>query len=267
MGHFWRRPAPRSGRNPRQSGARIRAPRRDLDRPAAPRRPPAVLARAGRRPGDRAEHGRRGLQPAGRRGLADRGAGLRHARRASGLSRPSRRRRPASHPDASPGTTCVRARPTCRRSRARHGSRPPGARSPRPPTGRSVTPTRAGCPSCARRSRITCPAPAESGRRLSTWSSARASRRDSGCCARRCARAARARSRSSATPSPPPRAASACGLALAPLDVDDEGAAVEQLGIRRRRAAHPCPPVPDRGAARRAAAGDRGRVGARHPAA
>ena len=102
MGHFRRRPAPRSLGNAGAGGTRVRAARRGRDRPAASGRPPTLLPRAGRRSGDRPEHGCRGLRPARRRRLAHRRAGVRHA----GVQAPGRdragsgRRRVTETPDS-----------------------------------------------------------------------------------------------------------------------------------------------------------------------
>ena len=75
----------------------------DPRRPPGRRRPPALDARAGRRPRPRARDGRRGLRAAHRRGLPDGAAGRadagglrRHRRRPAGTARDARRPAPGS---------------------------------------------------------------------------------------------------------------------------------------------------------------------------
>ena len=127
MGHFRRRPAPRPRRAARAGRARARAARGGPDRPAA--RPAPGCRRPAPWPptSDRPQHRRRGLRPAGRRGLADRPAGLRHPRSPSGPAPPApaaaSRGRPAAVAAVRPA---CRARPTSPRSRA-----PPGWRAAR----------------------------------------------------------------------------------------------------------------------------------------
>ena len=117
-------PAPGSVRDQGAGRTGERATRRHPGRAPPPGNAAAVVPRAGRGPGHRPQHGRRGLQPAGRRGMADRadrGGDLRRSRRAAApgaavAARPASRR---------PATTCGPGCPTCRRSRAAPGSRRP----------------------------------------------------------------------------------------------------------------------------------------------
>ncbi len=92
MGHFQRGPAPGAGRAPGTGRAGGGAARGGAVRAAGARDPAAVVAGAGHRPGDRQEHGRRGVRAARRGGVADRPAGIGHPggrrRRALPGSRP-----------------------------------------------------------------------------------------------------------------------------------------------------------------------------------
>ena len=118
------RPGPASGsfRDQGASRAGERAARRDPGGPPAPGYAAAVIAGPGRGPGYRPQHGRRGLQPAGRGGLADRADRVGDVRRAA------------------PG------------GRARRGGRGPsrGGGTPVRPAGRRARPVRVPAPGLAR---------------------------------------------------------------------------------------------------------------------
>ena len=161
-------------------------------RPGAALPPTRALARRARR---LARGGGRGVRPARGRGVPPRPPRRRHGRgpAAAGRTRagracprggrraPRRRRRP---------TTCARAVPTSRRSRARRGRRRSGGRCGRSPTPASTTATRAAPRRCERRWRATSGAPGASPPGRATSSSPRASPRGSRSCGRRCASAA-----------------------------------------------------------------------------
>ena len=118
MGHFRGRPAPGTGRAPGAGRAGGGASRGRADRAAGAGDTAAIVPGAGRRPGHRPQHGRRGVRPARRGGLADRRArlghpGRQHLRGPPGASggRPAAGRTPVARHDLRPGSPDLSAFP------------------------------------------------------------------------------------------------------------------------------------------------------------
>ena len=144
-----RRPAPGAVRHPGPGRPGDGAARRGPDRPLGPgtRLPSSRALAADLR--HRPQHRGRGLQPAGRGGLADRADRLGHLGSPT-AGPPIAGPAPAPVPrPAAPSLRPARRAPrTCPRSRARPGwPRPAGRWPPRRPSART-TPTRAACRSC-----------------------------------------------------------------------------------------------------------------------
>ena len=146
--------ARRARRRPAAHPARGAAARRGPLAAARARRGAALLARARARARRVARRRGRRLRAARRGGLPGRPPGRAHARVRGRLAR-RRRRAGRAPPSARRASTSGPAVPTCRCSRAPPGSPRCAGRCATPPTSGSTTATRAGRPSCARRSRAT----------------------------------------------------------------------------------------------------------------